>query len=204
MMTTKDNQLALVQADRLKQQQPHQELLESNALAQPTIVEMDSSTGPSTAIVAPHSVSLATKSSQIDFFHSKNSKILSNTLSNLSAAIVPAHLSSSSSSVSSIGSMRLLNDAIKSVSRNSEFVDSVKKSFLNSASEKRKNELKKLMEDVLIEQQKSVSSEKKSQLVEMVPKKNTSTTNNNKNNRVGETSTECDCERNNKRTKHGH
>lgn len=141
MMTTKDNQLALVQADRLKQQlPPQQELLEeANTLAQPTIVEMDTSTGPTTAIVAPNSVSLATKSSQIDFFHSKNSKILSNTLSNLSAAIVPAHLSSSSSSVSSIGSMRLLNDAIKSVSRNSEFVDSVKKSFLNSASEKRKS-----------------------------------------------------------------
>lgn len=137
MMTTKDNQLALVQADRLKQQS-QQEFLEANAHAQPTIIEMDTSTGPTTAIVAPHSVSLA-KSSQIDFFHSKNSKILSNTLSNLSAAIVPAHLSSSSSSVSSIGSMRLLNDAIKSVSRNSEFVDSVKKSFLNSASEKRKS-----------------------------------------------------------------
>ena len=73
-------------------------------------------------------------SSPLDFFHSKNSKILSNALSNLTAAIVPAHVASSSS----ISSMKLLNNVIESTRRNAGFVDSIKKSFLSSASEKRK------------------------------------------------------------------
>lgn len=71
-------------------------------------------------------------SSSLDFFHSKNSKILSNALSNLTAAIVPTHVASSSSS------MKLLNDVIESTRRNAGFVDSIKKSFLSSATEKRK------------------------------------------------------------------
>lgn len=87
--------------------------------------------------------------SSLDFFHSKNSKILSNALSNLAAAIVPASSSSSSSSSShlvptqsssssSICSMKLLNEAIESTRRNADFVDSVKKSLLSCATEKRK------------------------------------------------------------------